>query len=126
MIDKLEAIKARFDQVGVALTNPEIIANQKEFGRLSKEYKSKTLPINVSSAFTWHPNSRHLAAVVDRCVSLIDVNSGQVTPLTAPCDPPPRPEACVVSPDGKKIAFVKQVNGFNQIFVVDVESEALK
>ncbi len=40
MIDKLDAIKARFDQVGVALTNPEIIANQKEFGKLSKEYKS--------------------------------------------------------------------------------------
>ena len=40
MIDKLEAIKARFDQVGVALTNPEIISNQKEFGKMSKEYKS--------------------------------------------------------------------------------------
>ena len=40
MIDKLEAIKARFDQVGVALTNPEIISNQKEFGKISKEYKS--------------------------------------------------------------------------------------
>lgn len=40
MLDKLEALKARFDQVGVALTNPEIIANQKEFGKLSKEYKS--------------------------------------------------------------------------------------
>lgn len=32
MLDKLEAIKARFDQVGVALTNPEIINNQSEFG----------------------------------------------------------------------------------------------
>ena len=40
MIDKLEAIQARFEQVGVALTNPEIIANQKEFGMMSKEYKS--------------------------------------------------------------------------------------
>ncbi|MCU0334436.1 MAG: peptide chain release factor 1 [Chitinophagaceae bacterium] len=39
MIDKLEAIKARFEQVGVALTNPEIVSNQKEFGRLSKEYR---------------------------------------------------------------------------------------
>lgn len=39
MIDKLEAIKAKFDQIGVALTNPEIISNQKEFGRLSKEYR---------------------------------------------------------------------------------------
>ena len=40
MLDKLEAIKARFDNVVVALTNPEIINNQKEFGRLSKEYRS--------------------------------------------------------------------------------------
>ena len=28
MIDKLEAIQARFEQVGIALTNPEIIGNQ--------------------------------------------------------------------------------------------------
>lgn len=46
MIDKLEAIKARFDQVGVALTNPEIIANQKEFGKLSKEYRSLEKIVN--------------------------------------------------------------------------------
>lgn len=39
MLDQLDAIKARFEQVGVALTNPEIINNQKEFGRLSKEYR---------------------------------------------------------------------------------------
>ncbi len=40
MIDKLEAIKGRFQQVGVALTNPEIINKQKEFQQLSKEYRS--------------------------------------------------------------------------------------
>jgi len=40
MLDKLDAIKARFEQVGVALTNPEIINNQKEFGKMSKEYKA--------------------------------------------------------------------------------------
>ncbi|MCW3107465.1 MAG: prfA [Segetibacter sp.] len=40
MLDKLDAIKGRFEQVGVALTNPEIIGNQKEFQRLSKEYRS--------------------------------------------------------------------------------------
>jgi len=39
MLDKLEAIQARFEQVGVALTNPEIINNQKEFGKMSKEYR---------------------------------------------------------------------------------------
>jgi peptide chain release factor 1 len=40
MLDKLDAIKARFEQVGVALTNPEIINDQKQFGAYSKEYRS--------------------------------------------------------------------------------------
>ncbi len=40
MLDKLEAIKARFDELGVALTNPEIIADNRKFGELSKEYRS--------------------------------------------------------------------------------------
>lgn len=39
MLDKLDGIKARFEQVGIALTNPEIINNQKEFGKMSKEYR---------------------------------------------------------------------------------------
>jgi peptide chain release factor 1 len=40
VIDKLEAIKGRFEQVGLALTNPEIISNQQEYQKLSKEYRS--------------------------------------------------------------------------------------
>src|SRR6476646_5184234 len=40
MLDKLEAIKARFDDLGVSLTNPEIICDNKKFGALSKEYRS--------------------------------------------------------------------------------------
>ncbi|HEY0060383.1 MAG TPA: PCRF domain-containing protein, partial [Flavisolibacter sp.] len=40
MLDKLEAIQARFDELGVALTNPEIIADNRKFGELSKEYRS--------------------------------------------------------------------------------------
>jgi peptide chain release factor 1 len=40
MMDKLEAILARFEQVGIALTNPEIIGNPKEFSKYSKEYRS--------------------------------------------------------------------------------------
>src|SRR3954463_11858027 len=39
MFDQLDGIKARFEQVGVALTNPEIINNPKEFSRYSKEYR---------------------------------------------------------------------------------------
>jgi len=40
MLDKLEAIKARFEQLGVALTNPEIVNNNKRFAETSKEYRS--------------------------------------------------------------------------------------
>src|SRR5215213_2868471 len=40
MLDKLDAIRARFDEIGVALTNPAIIADNRKFGELSKEYRS--------------------------------------------------------------------------------------
>lgn len=40
MLDRLEAIKARFDQLGIALTNPEIVSNNKRFAETSKEYRS--------------------------------------------------------------------------------------
>jgi len=39
MIEKLEAIKARFDDLGVALTNPEIVSDNKRFTQISKEYR---------------------------------------------------------------------------------------
>ncbi len=39
MIEKLEAIKARFDEIGVALTNPEIVSDNKRFSQLSKDYR---------------------------------------------------------------------------------------
>jgi peptide chain release factor 1 len=40
MLDKLEAIKARFDELGVSLTNPAVVADNRAFARLSKEYRS--------------------------------------------------------------------------------------
>lgn len=40
MLDKLEAIKAKFDDIGVALTNPVVVNDNKRFSQLSKEYRS--------------------------------------------------------------------------------------
>lgn len=40
MLDKLEAIKARFDNLGVSLTNPEVVNDNRKFSQLSKEYRS--------------------------------------------------------------------------------------
>jgi peptide chain release factor 1 len=39
MIDKLEAIKARFDNIAVSLTNPEVVSDQKRYSQLSKDYR---------------------------------------------------------------------------------------
>ncbi len=38
IIDKLEAIKARFDDLGVALTNPAIVNDNKKYSQISREY----------------------------------------------------------------------------------------
>jgi peptide chain release factor 1 len=40
MLEKLEAIKARFNDLGVALTNPEVVSDNRKFGQMSKEYRN--------------------------------------------------------------------------------------
>lgn len=39
MLEKLEAIKARYEEIGVALSNPEIVSDNKRYKQLSKEYR---------------------------------------------------------------------------------------
>ena len=40
MLDKLDAIKGKFDNLGVALTNPDIVSDNKKYSAMSKEYRS--------------------------------------------------------------------------------------
>lgn len=40
MLDKLEAIVARFEDLGVALSNPEVVSDNRRFSAMSKEYRS--------------------------------------------------------------------------------------
>jgi peptide chain release factor 1 len=51
MIDKLEAIKARFTDIGVSLSNPEVIGDSRKFGELSKEYRSLEKIVNTYSDY---------------------------------------------------------------------------
>lgn len=78
----------------------------------------------IASAFTWSPDGRHVAHVMDASVCVTDVATGSTRRLTNPSDPPPRPEACVFSPNGRSIAFVRRVKTgdgeWNQIFVIDL------
>jgi uncharacterized protein DUF3748/WD40 repeat protein len=79
----------------------------------------------VASAFSWSPDGRSVAHVMDNSVCLSDLATGQTRRLTPRSSEAlaPRPEACVLSPDGRKVAFVRTISagnnrGFNQIFVV--------
>lgn len=51
MLDRLEAIKARFDQLGIALTNPEIVANNKRFAETSREYRGLEKIVDAYEAY---------------------------------------------------------------------------
>ena len=51
MLDKLDAIKGRFDNLGVALTNPEIVSDNKKFTAVSKEYRSLEKIVNASNEY---------------------------------------------------------------------------
>lgn len=82
---------------------------------------------DVSSSFTWSCAGKHVAHTTDGSVCITEMASGITRRLTQPNrDSPLRPEACVFSPDGQKIAYVRRVKSadeiWNQIFVVRVES----
>ena len=51
MLDKLDAIKGRFDNLGVALTNPEIVSDNKKFTSISKEYRSLEKIVQARDAY---------------------------------------------------------------------------
>jgi len=80
----------------------------------------------IASAFTWSPDGTRIACVIDGSVCVVDAASGGALRLTDPVRTPsgPRPEACVYSPDGRRIAYVRHVadgaTTHNQIFTVAV------
>ena len=39
LLDKLAAIKIRFEEVGEKLTLPDVVSDQKKYAELSKQYK---------------------------------------------------------------------------------------
>ncbi|MEM9983020.1 MAG: PCRF domain-containing protein, partial [Bacteroidota bacterium] len=51
MIDKLEAIKERFEEVGKLLIQPEAMEDMKVFAKLTKEYKDLEKIVNKYKAY---------------------------------------------------------------------------
>jgi hypothetical protein len=73
----------------------------------------------VESAFSWRPDGQSIAMVIDGGVGVINAEDGHWRELAAMSCAPIRPEACVFSPHGNQIAYMRDVDGCNQIFVAE-------
>jgi hypothetical protein len=78
----------------------------------------------IASAFTWSPDGRRIVHASSGSVCVTDSRTGETRRLTDPSRGSPRPEACVFSPDGSRMAFVRTVGGWNQVFVVQPDTDS--
>jgi len=77
-----------------------------------------TGPYDVQSAFTWHPLGKAITFVMNNQIVIYDFSLGAIVPLTSKSANTPCAEAVVWSPKGDKIAFMRDIEGFRQIFTV--------
>lgn len=75
---------------------------------------------DIQSAFSWHPQGNALAFICDNSVMLCEVASGKMQRLTARSDSAPCGDAVVISPDGQQVAYVRDINGYRQIFTAAI------
>ena len=52
MIDKLEAIKKRFEEVSKQIIDPDVISDMKRYIKLNKEYKDLEIIVNAYSKYS--------------------------------------------------------------------------
>jgi len=84
MLDKLEAIKAKFQDIGVSLTNPDVVSDQKKFMALSKEYSKLEKIVKKSEAYKKCLDSLEFAKEVlseEQDEELRDLAKADITPL---------------------------------------------
>ena len=77
------------------------------------------LPWSIESSFTWSPDGSRIAAVADGSVFTFSTEDGSAQRRTRkyPEGRGPSPLACVFSPDGKKIAFLRPIPDKENVFV---------
>ena len=80
----------------------------------------------IASAFTWSSDGKSVAHVMGGSICLTSSETGDTFRITDPtlsARAPLRPEACVLSPDGKRVAYVRRTvspdGPTNHIFIAD-------
>ncbi len=80
-------------------------------------------PTSVTSAFTWNQDGSRIAHVMDNSVFVTDIESGKSERRTERSDDAraPLPLACVFSPDGRSVAYLRNIERQNQICVAGLQ-----
>ncbi|OAT30948.1 DUF3748 domain-containing protein [Proteus myxofaciens] len=73
----------------------------------------------IQSAFTWSADGQYLTFICDNSVMLCHANTGELTRLTQKTQLAPSGDAVVFSPDNKSIAFMRDIEGYRQLFIVE-------
>jgi len=83
--------------------------------------KLTSLPDGIGSAFDWSQDGALIAHESGGQLCVSEVQTGE-TRVLQPVDPlrPIRPEAVVFSPQGDRIAYLRQIQGKNRIFVCKI------
>lgn len=85
----------------------------------------------VESSFTWSPDGRFLGIIIDGSVCLVEMATGRVLRLTPKRTGEIAPDAaaCVFSPDGTKLAYLRRIRNkdsyYRQICVVELSKNDL-
>ncbi|OCA52419.1 DUF3748 domain-containing protein [Photorhabdus namnaonensis] len=73
----------------------------------------------IQSAFSWDRSGQYVAFICDNSVMLCDVNNGQMRRLTKRTKKAPAADAVVISPNSHHVAFMREVDSYMQIFLVE-------
>ena len=57
LLEKLETLKLRFEEVATLITDPEVIADQKRYVKLTKEYKELEKIVSAQKEYLQHLNN---------------------------------------------------------------------
>ncbi|RAX10405.1 DUF3748 domain-containing protein [Photorhabdus bodei] len=80
----------------------------------------------IQSAFSWEASGQFVAFICDNSVMLCNVQNGQMQRLTKRTEKAPAVEAVVISPDSHYVAFMREIDGYMQIFLVETGLKSIR
>ncbi|WP_369309597.1 DUF3748 domain-containing protein [Providencia rettgeri] len=74
---------------------------------------------SIQSAFNWDSKGEHICFVYDNSVTICHIATQTLTRLTERTEQAPVADAVVFSPNDKLIAFMRDIDGFRQLYIVE-------